>query len=330
MRTKNCVICNTEFKPKTTSKVCSEVCRREYYKKYKRKHYEKNYQDPSNENGKKSNCLICNREFLKYTKTSKYCREECRTVAIKKYSKQWRKENAETLAIKRSEYQKKHRGYITERKKKWRETRRPPKIDVQCKECKEYFTPKTRHKHHTFCSQSCRKSYWLREEAIQKYGKYSPKKKVSCIICEKVFMQKAWNQKTCSKECNVIMRKGYERKDKPYSSYSPLQKINARMRALLRSVLVRKGIKKTSKTYTLLGYTGEELIQHLESQFTNGMSWDNMNEWHIDHIRPVASFNYDSTDHPDFKKCWALNNLQPLWATDNIRKGDKWDGVVNA
>ena len=79
----------------------------------------------------------------------------------------------------------------------------------------------------------------------------------------------------------------------------------------------------------MLGYSADDLKTHLETQFADGMSWDNMSEWHIDHIRPVASFNFDSTEHPDFKKCWALNNLQPLWAKDNLRKGDKWDGIIN-
>jgi len=275
-------------------------------------------------------CVVCNTEFEAHRYNSITCSEECRKAKRAEYYKQWRKENAETLAIKRSEYQKRHRGYITERKKKWRETRRPPKIDIQCKECKEYYTPTTRAKHHTFCSQSCRKSYWLREEAIQKYGKYSPKSNVSCVVCEKTFMQKAWNQKTCSKDCRSIMREGYERKIIPYSTYTPLQKINARMRAQLRQHLKWRSIKKTSNTYSLLGYTGKELAEHLELQFTDGMSWDNMGEWHIDHIRPIASFGFDSTEHPDFKKCWALNNLQPLWARDNMSKGDKWDGKVNA
>ena len=91
-----------------------------------------------------------------------------------------------------------------------------------------------------------------------------------------------------------------------------------------------QGIAKVNQTFKILGFDKHTLREHLESQFTEGMSWDNMGEWHIDHIRPIASFNYDSTEHPDFKKCWALNNLQPLWAADNIRKGDKWNGVVNA
>ena len=98
----------------------------------------------------------------------------------------------------------------------------------------------------------------------------------------------------------------------------------------MRQYLSKQKMLKVSNTFKMLGYTPCELKIHFESQFTDGMSWENMSEWHIDHIRPVSSFNFDSTEHPDFKKCWALNNLQPLWAEDNLRKNDKWDGVVNA
>ena len=111
---------------------------------------------------------------------------------------------------------------------------------------------------------------------------------------------------------------------------TPKGKIMGRVRSNMYKHLKLRGLTKGGKTFTLLGYTGQELYRHLESQFTDGMSWDNIGEWHIDHIRPVVSFNFDSTEHPDFKKCWALNNLQPLWAADNMSKGDKWDGVVNA
>jgi hypothetical protein len=52
------------------------------------------------------------------------------------------------------------------------------------------------------------------------------------------------------------------------------------------------------------------------------MSWENRSEWHIDHRRPVSSFNFLSVDDPEFLECWALSNLQPLWAADNIRKGN--------
>jgi len=107
-------------------------------------------------------------------------------------------------------------------------------------------------------------------------------------------------------------------------------KITSRVRANLVKHLKLRRMTKGGKTFTLLGYTGKELAEHLESQFKDGMSWDNMGEWHIDHIRPVSSFNFTTTDCEDFKKCWALDNLQPLWAADNMSKGNKWDGEVNA
>ena len=53
------------------------------------------------------------------------------------------------------------------------------------------------------------------------------------------------------------------------------------------------------------------------------MSWDNYGEWHIDHILPDSSFYYVSTEDDEFKKCWALSNLQPLWAIDNLKKSNK-------
>jgi hypothetical protein len=74
---------------------------------------------------------------------------------------------------------------------------------------------------------------------------------------------------------------------------------------------------------TILGYSAIELRTHLERQFLPGMRWDNYGEWHVDHILPVASFNFETADDSDFRACWALTNLRPMWAADNIRKSDK-------
>ena len=82
--------------------------------------------------------------------------------------------------------------------------------------------------------------------------------------------------------------------------------------------------EKTGNTMKLTGCSKEELLTFLEAEFENGMTWDNYGEWHIDHIRPCASFNLE--DPEEQKKCFHWTNLQPLWAGDNIRKGDKWDG----
>ena len=55
------------------------------------------------------------------------------------------------------------------------------------------------------------------------------------------------------------------------------------------------------------------------------MTWENQGSyWHIDHIKPKSLFEYDSIDHPEFKKCWSLDNLQPLEAKENMRKNNKY------
>lgn len=83
--------------------------------------------------------------------------------------------------------------------------------------------------------------------------------------------------------------------------------------------------KNGKKWQSIVGFSVIELRQRLESLFQPGMTWDNYGwrGWHIDHIRPVSSFNFESTDDPEFKECWALTNLQPLWAADNMKKGAK-------
>jgi hypothetical protein len=74
---------------------------------------------------------------------------------------------------------------------------------------------------------------------------------------------------------------------------------------------------------SLVVFTVQELKQHLEKLFKSGMTWGNYGQWHIDHKIPISVFNFNSPEDIDFKRCWALSNLQPLWAPDNIRKFNK-------
>lgn len=76
---------------------------------------------------------------------------------------------------------------------------------------------------------------------------------------------------------------------------------------------------------SLVGYTLGDLLRHLERKFLPGMSFDNYgrNGWEVDHIIPRSAFNYNSAEDIDFKRCWALENLQPIWRKDNQRKGAK-------
>lgn len=97
-------------------------------------------------------------------------------------------------------------------------------------------------------------------------------------------------------------------------------RIRQACRARVREALRNKS-KKAFGTEELLGCSIDELKTHLESQFTEGMTWENYGEWHIDHIRPCASFNL--TDPAEQKICFHYSNIQPLWASDNLSKGDK-------
>lgn len=75
----------------------------------------------------------------------------------------------------------------------------------------------------------------------------------------------------------------------------------------------------------LVGYTQDDLRKHLESQFADGMTWDNYGAkgWTIDHIIPVSLFNITGPKSKGFKKCWELQNLRPMWYSDNFSKNDR-------
>jgi len=85
-----------------------------------------------------------------------------------------------------------------------------------------------------------------------------------------------------------------------------------------------KGAKNGIHWEDPVGYSIKDLKQHLEKQFKTGMNWKNRGEWHIDHIRPVSSFYFTKPEDKEFKECWALSNLQPLWASENCSKGAKF------
>jgi len=85
-----------------------------------------------------------------------------------------------------------------------------------------------------------------------------------------------------------------------------------------RLSIVLKGKPKLETTMKLVGCSIDFLKQHLEKKFTECMTWDNYGYWHIDHIKPCASFNMSNSE--DQKLCFHYTNLQPLWAKENLRK----------
>ena len=98
-----------------------------------------------------------------------------------------------------------------------------------------------------------------------------------------------------------------------------------RLNKNVRNVIYQSlhGNKNGAHWEDLVGYTLNDLKKHLEKQFTDGMNWNNYGEWHIDHIIPLSAFNFTKPKHIGFRKAWELENLQPLWAEENLSKNAK-------
>lgn len=103
-----------------------------------------------------------------------------------------------------------------------------------------------------------------------------------------------------------------------------MTKSNFRMRRVLRSRLqmALEGKIKAARTLVLLGCSIEFLCENLEKQFQPGMTWENYGPvWHVDHILPCSAFHLQHSEEQEI--CFNWSNLQPLFAKDNILKGDK-------
>jgi hypothetical protein len=96
--------------------------------------------------------------------------------------------------------------------------------------------------------------------------------------------------------------------------------LDHRMATAVRLALIHG--KQGRSWESLVGYSVNELKLHLEKHFQQGMSWVKFLEGkiHIDHIKPKCAFSYEKAVDKEFKECWSLDNLQPLWAIDNFKK----------
>lgn len=101
-----------------------------------------------------------------------------------------------------------------------------------------------------------------------------------------------------------------------------LHRISVNLRTRLNNSLKTTKTRKNNKTMDYVGCSKEFLINYLKYKFVKGMTWENKNLWHIDHIRPLSSF--DLTEESQLFEAMNYKNLQPLWAKDNIKKSNKY------
>jgi hypothetical protein len=131
----------------------------------------------------------------------------------------------------------------------------------------------------------------------------------------------AWNAAARARDKALTQARGAHR-----STLRRRSDLSVRMQANLQRRLLKAvggSVHKTATTMKLVGCSRTQLRDHLAGLFSDGMTWENYGEWHIDHIQPCASF--DLTDPEQQKLCFHYTNLQPLWGQDNLSKGARTD-----
>ena len=189
----------------------------------------------------------------------------------------------------------------------------------ECSKCKEYKILDEFHrmKHGPFgyraACKSCIGKYTSihYEKNREKYIQYS-----SCRYKNNIEYFREWERKRRKKIERSEYRRGYIKKRR---SNDFIFKLRMDTSTLIRRAFRNNGYSKKSRTHQILGCDFEVFKSHIEKQFTKGMTWENKGEWHLDHIYPVSL----ARDEQHLIELNHYTNFQPLWAFDNLSKGNK-------
>ena len=289
-----CLYCNRSFKKTTyNKKYCSVKCFRKNKPKYKYK--------SSDLNKKNKICKICNKTLpinqFNICDKSGSRRGKCKICYAE--HKQKRKGNLE-------EY-KKEKLYREELHQLQKKNKRKCRLCLEIKSIDDFhnsYTEKVFYNKKSYCKK-CARNQYMRPYLQSPRGKQK---------------KQQWDKNYFSKP--EIKQKRSEKHMHRYHNDIEY-KILYKLRSRIKNIFKTKNIKKLNRTIDLLGCTLQKARKHLESQFKEGMTWENHGRygWHIDHIIPCASF--DLTDPEQQKKCFNYKNLQPLWWHENLSKGTK-------
>lgn len=185
------------------------------------------------------------------------------------------------------------------------------------KQLENFYIRKDNGKHRNICKKCiCEKSKFYRKNNKEKVAKakkqYAKKNEKHISEYQKKYRKK--HKKRIYKQIRNIEKEKYKTNIC----------FKVRKNTQRRILLALKGKCKSANTVELLGCSIEEYKKYLESKFQEGMKWENhgIYGWHIDHIKPCASF--DLTNPEEQKKCFHYTNTQPLWADENVKKRDHY------
>jgi hypothetical protein len=207
-----------------------------------------------------------------------------------------------------------------------------------CKICCSEESKKYRNKNKTILAEKYKKYRDQNKEKISISNKEQQIKRKDLILeyyknnKERIrVMKKAYRNKNKDK-ISIKFKQWAEENKETYLSKrraknklrlqsDPKYKLNKNFSEGIRASLVSG--KEGRRWESLVGYSLIDLKNNIENKFLEGMTWENYGQWHIDHKIPISAFNYKTYTDYDFKRCWSLYNLQPLWAKDNMCKGTK-------
>jgi len=218
----------------------------------------------------------------------------------------------------------------------------------ETKPLEEYYTEKMGKYGRKAKCKECVKAY-SQTEARKKYNQSEARKAVNKRYNQSEAGKaalKAAQKKYDQSEAGKAKRKAYRQTEKKKASIKKYQQSEAgkaylkaymknrrhndpvfKLHHNLRSGFYHwiKGNRKTCKTEQYVGCTYNELLDHLESQLEEGMTWENHgrgdDKWQIDHFK--AQSRFDPTIEEEAFKCWHYTNLQPMWSSENIKHSNK-------
>jgi hypothetical protein len=236
----------------------------------------------------KSKCCRCGQDLPEEVDIrTVYC-PGCRAQAVKEAKARYRHNNREKILAESRQWKIENRERVNEYKRRYREEN-PDKTAAE--RDRHYSKPENRRKKH--------------------------------------LQDRAYYEKN---------RRRIQARQQEWVKANPKQMLRKKVAHMVRLALKKVGASKGgSSVFDYLDYTSDELKIHLEASFESWMNWSNHGPyikdrwddndastwtWQMDHIIPQSKLPYDSMDHPNFKKCWALANLRPYSAKANVLRGD--------
>lgn len=196
----------------------------------------------------------------------------------------------------------------------------PEKYNKQSTYLKAYRSDPIRKAKMSTYNKEYRKNHYIEYQEYMKKFLQDPSKKKH--ISER---QKKWYTKNKDKirqyrktEPFITRRRFRDNARRERIDVRIAQSISRRLRTDIRTM------KSGHHWEDIVGYTIHELMNHIQSLFKEGMSWNNYPQWEIDHVKPISKFKFSSFQDSEFKACWSLSNLQPLWADENRKKSSTY------